>query len=168
MKRGGAAQGAVLGLGLVYHFYRNLAVPRSDFVHRPFIPLSYLNAIPKPDPSRRPLILTYIDFSDEDFDSALNRSLALLDSTKSDLGTNPTAEDFRRLRSLLARVLARPPAEWEKREFDEHMKALSMRVRRDDVAALSRLRALGVSPVRRVRLVPSSRPAPGMGGRGSG
>ncbi|MEJ7639880.1 MAG: rhomboid family intramembrane serine protease [Singulisphaera sp.] len=117
MKRWEAAQGAGLALGLVDHFYRNLAVPRSDFVHRPFIPLSDLNALPKPTPSRRPLTLSYIDSSDEDFASALNQSLVLLDSTKGDLGTIPTAENFRRLRSLLARVLAGPPAQWEKSEF---------------------------------------------------
>ena len=41
--------------------------------------------------------------------SALNQSLALLDSTKGDLATDPTAEDFRRVRSLLARVLDEAP-----------------------------------------------------------
>ena len=168
MKRWQSVQRTGLALGVVDQFYRNLAVPRSEFVHKPFIPLPYLNALPRPTPSRRSRTLSYIDISDEDFASALNRTLALLDSTKGDLATDPTAEDFRRVRSLLARVLARPPTEWEKSEFNEHMKALSGRVRRDDGAALSRLRALGVSPMRRVQPVPSSRPAPGVRGRGPG
>ncbi len=168
MKRWETAQGTSLALSLVNHFYRDLAVPRSEFVHMPSVPLSYLNALPKPDPSRRSLTLSPIDTTEEDFHSALKQSLNLLDSTKNYLGKDTTAEDFRRSRSLLARVLDRPPAAWDKGEFDGHMKALSRRARRDEVAALSRLKALGVSPTPRVRIVPPSRPAPGVVGREPG
>jgi len=163
-KRWQASQETASTLVDVDHFYRNLAVPRSEFVHKPFIPLAYLKIVPRPSSSRRPPTLSIIDSSDEDFDSALNRSLVLFDSTKGELGTGPTAEDFRRLRSLLARVLERPPSDWERGEFTRHMNALSGRIRRDQLAALSRLKALSLPAVQRVRLVPPSRRAPGANG----
>ncbi len=159
MKRWQASREVALTLASIDQFYHNLAVPRSDFVHMPFIPIRYLNAIPRPMLSRRPPTYSYIDIPDELFDAALKRSLVLLDSTKTHLATGPTAEDFRRLRSLLQRVPTRPPAEWERNEFNGHMNALSARGRREEVAALSRLQALGVPPVRRVRLLPASQPA---------
>ena len=86
---GGGHRGRACALGVVDHFYRNLAVPRSEFVHKPFIPLAVPERHPQADAVPTAAHALVHRLSDEDFDAALNQSLALLDSTKSSLGTAP-------------------------------------------------------------------------------
>ena len=68
--------------------------------------------------------LSLLDSSDEEFRAELRRQLDLLDTCRDLLGTGPTAADFQRVRTLLARVLSQPPSERIVREFDARLDVL--------------------------------------------
>jgi hypothetical protein len=123
-------------------FYR-LATDRSRFERMTVVPevLRHAARIPKHQPgapareipTTKPLSLW--DSSDAEFRAELKRRLERFDALNGQLGTGPIAGDFRRARTLLARVLDQPPADPIVREFFTHLSALVNHTRRNQGSA---------------------------------
>ena len=111
----------------IQDFYQ-LAAARGDFEQSRFVDKS--------------LLLSLLTRPDATFRRELQQSLDALDSAKDVLGTGPTAADFERLRTLLARVLMQPPTIFERAEFRAHMDALHHRALQNRDQARARFEAL--------------------------
>ncbi len=92
--------------------------------------------------SRQDDLLSLLIRPDATFREEQRQSLDALDSAKDALGTGPTAADFERLRTLLARVLLQPPTIFERDEFRVHLIALLRRAFNDRDEARARFEAL--------------------------
>jgi rhomboid protease GluP len=105
---------------------------RSETVPRATLSESFLG---------RPLSL--LDSSDLEFRAALLEYLNRLDALREDLGSGPTAAEFRRLRMLLARVLDWPaPSGRTIREFGDCLAVLIRRARQNQARARAELQML--------------------------
>jgi membrane associated rhomboid family serine protease len=140
-----AAEQACLSLDQIRSYYV-LAGIRSDLEHAPFIPKSLLRrARPElepgskaqPEPGRNPTSLGFMPWEtpDDTFHAPLKGHLARLDALKDDLGTGPTAEDYRQIHQLLENVPRLVPNLRKSQAFQNHMTALSRRAQQDRDAA---------------------------------
>jgi rhomboid protease GluP len=119
------------------------AFERTRYVSRPrFIPKTRLRGTPPTPAPRHFPMPPLFESSDEAFRAALKARLAWLDSAKDDLGTGPTAADYRRVRTLLARVFAHPLTVEEVRQFDASLRALIRSTEQDEKTARTRMEAL--------------------------
>ena len=120
-----------LKLAGIQNFYQ-LAATRGDFEQSRFVDKSLLVRRPAEGAtSRQDDLLSLLIRPDATFREELRQSLDVLDSAKDALGTGPTAADFERLRTLLARVLSQPPTIFERDEFRVHLIALLRRALND-------------------------------------
>jgi membrane associated rhomboid family serine protease len=116
-----------------WNFYL-IVMQRSRLDHSTLIPDVYRREsfgsarVPAPETgspeSRSAGPLSPLDSPDEAFRAELKRRLDQLDAFRDDLGTGPTAADFRRFRSVLAQVLDRPPSDRVVLEMYGHLHAL--------------------------------------------
>ena len=98
-----------LKLAGIQNFYQ-LAATRGDFEQSRFVDKSLLVRRPaEGTTSRQDDLLSLLIRPDATFREELRQSLDALDSAKDALGTGPTAADFERLRTLLARSLVAAP-----------------------------------------------------------
>jgi rhomboid protease GluP len=92
----------------------------------------------------KPLLL--LDSSEEEFRSELSEYLNRLDGLEGTFSRGPTAADYQRLRTLLARVLDWPPNEWIVREFLGRTAVLIRHARENQASARAELESLARQP----------------------
>jgi rhomboid protease GluP len=123
--RSKAAAQAIRTLQGLFQFY-DLAWRRSVFEHMTRVDERVRHADSKtlardglgPPSLVKPLSL--LDSSDGEFRTEQRRQLGLFDSCRRELETGSTTTDFRRLKTLLGRVLSWPPSQRDMREFGYH------------------------------------------------
>jgi rhomboid protease GluP len=119
-------------------FY-NLAWRRSRFERLSRVDESYRLAPAETVPRST---LSLLDSTDAAFRSELGQRLGQLDALRERFGAGPAAEDYRRVRSLLARVFERPPTDRIVQEFFARMRILIGRARQDEDLARARFESL--------------------------
>lgn len=133
-------------LGEFYHLALQRAMfERTRYVSRTrFVPKVRLRGAPPTPAPRHSRMPPLIESSDETFRDALKVQLAWFDSVRDDLATKtgPTAADYLRVRTPLARVLSHPLTEGEIRQFHSHLAALIRRAEQQEEAARARIEAL--------------------------
>jgi membrane associated rhomboid family serine protease len=138
-------------LGVFY----NVAIQRS--LCERFVPKAFLRQSPRSPATRYPRIPPLLESTDATFRAALQAQLDWLDSAREELGTGPTALDYRRVRNLLKQVFMPSPNDLLKqvfmpgpnddlifnvRRFHTHLAALIRRAQQDEQAARIRVEAL--------------------------